>query len=99
MLIPLAMLTAGSALHAAGLPDIREVPQDLVTPSMTTGEPSPGRRVRQTAPGYEGTEVHHALYLPTDWRKGRRYPVIVEYAGNGPYRNRIGDKCTGSLGP
>lgn len=97
MLIPLAMLTAGSALHAAGLPDIREVPQDLVTPGMTTGEPVPGKRVRQSAPGYEGTAVHHALYLPTDWRKGGRFPVIVEYAGNGPYRNRFGDKCTGKV--
>jgi len=97
MLISLAMLTAGSALHAAGLPDIREVPQDLTVPRMTTGEPAPGKCARQTAPEYNGTEVHHALYLPMDWRKGGRYPVIVEYAGNGPYRNKSGDKCTGKV--
>jgi len=28
------------------------------------------------------TQVHHALYLPTDWHEGKKYPVIVEYAGN-----------------
>ncbi|MBN2449551.1 MAG: hypothetical protein JXR77_04140 [Lentisphaeria bacterium] len=54
----------------------------LVTPSMTDDDPAPGRRVRQVAPEYRGTEVHHALYLPVDWRPGGRYPVLVEYTGN-----------------
>jgi hypothetical protein len=31
---------------------------------------------------YEGTNIYHALYLPTDWKKGENYPVIVEYSGN-----------------
>ena len=56
--------------------------EPLVTPVMTDGAPGPGRRVRQVAPEYEGTDVHHALYLPVDWRPGGRYPVIVEYTGN-----------------
>jgi len=55
---------------------------DLVTPQMTHGEPAAGKRVRQTAPEYEGTEVYHALYLPVDWKPGGKYPVIVEYTGN-----------------
>lgn len=55
---------------------------DLVTPEMTREKPGPGRRVRQVAPEDEGTEVHHALYLPTDWKPGGRYPVLVEYTGN-----------------
>jgi hypothetical protein len=29
-----------------------------------------------------GTEVYHALYLPTNWNPGGSYPVIVEYTGN-----------------
>ena len=58
------------------------MPLDLVTPTMTDEAPGPGRRVRQTAPEYRGTDVHHALYLPTDWQPGRKYPVIVEYTGN-----------------
>jgi len=55
---------------------------DLVTPAMTDEEPAAGKRVRQVAPEYEGTEVYHALYLPVDWKPGGEYPVIVEYTGN-----------------
>ena len=51
--------------------------------------------MKVTLPGYEGTKVYHALYLPTDWHPDRKYPVLVEYAGNGPYRNRYGDISTG----
>lgn len=77
------------------LPDIRTVPPDLATPAMTDGPPAPGRRVRQVLPEYQGTQVYHLLYLPTDWQPGRRYPLIVEYAGNGPYSNALGDLSTG----
>ncbi len=55
---------------------------DLVTPVMTLDDPSPGKRVRQVAPEYFGTEVHHTLYLPVDLVPGGKYPVIVEYTGN-----------------
>lgn len=55
---------------------------DLVTPEMTEGTPAAGRRVRQVAPEYRGTQVYHALYLPTDWKPDGRYPVIIEYTGN-----------------
>ena len=55
---------------------------DLVTPVMTEEAPGAGKRVRQTAPEYVGTEVYHALYLPVDWEPGAKYPVIVEYTGN-----------------
>ena len=49
---------------------------------MTDEPPAAGRRVRQVAPEYEGTAVYHSLYLPTGWKPGKRYPVIVEYTGN-----------------
>lgn len=55
---------------------------DLVTPKMTEDAPAAGKRVRQTALDYKGTDVYHTLYLPTDWEKGKTYPVIVEYTGN-----------------
>ena len=55
---------------------------DLVTPVMTDESPAAGKRVRQVAPEYKGTEVYHALYLPVDWKPGGTYPVIVEYTGN-----------------
>ena len=57
-------------------------PGDLVTPVMTDDAPAPGKRVRQVAPEYAGTEVYHTLYLPTNWEDGSTYPVIVEYTGN-----------------
>ena len=55
---------------------------DLVTPVMTEEKPAPGKRVRQVSPEYQGTEVYHTLYLPTEWQEGKRYPVLVEYTGN-----------------
>lgn len=79
------------------VPDISSVPPDLEVPAMMQGEPQAGRRVRQITPGYESTQIYHALYLPTDWKPGGRYPVIVEFAGNGGYRNKFGDVSTGKL--
>ena len=72
-LCALLSLFAASAKAEAG---------DLVTPVMTDKAPAAGKRVRQVAPEYEGTEVYHALYLPVDWKPGGTYPVIVEYTGN-----------------
>ena len=60
----------------------RVVSKDLVTPKMTEEPPAAGKRVWQIAPEYKGTKVYHALYLPTDWKPGGKYPVIVEYTGN-----------------
>ncbi len=77
--------------------DIRDISPDLTPPTMCEAEPAPGRRVRQVTPGYEGTEVYHALYLPPGWQPGRLHPVIVEWTGNGPYRNTYGDVCTGRV--
>jgi hypothetical protein len=86
-------VTAGST----SLPDIGSIPHDLETPPMSEGTPAPGRRVRQTTVEYQGTGIYHALYLPADWRASGLHPVIVEYAGNGPYRNAYGDVCTGRV--
>ena len=49
---------------------------------MTEDAPWSGKRVRQVSPEYQGTEVYHTLYLPTEWQEGKRYPVLVEYTGN-----------------
>jgi hypothetical protein len=82
---------------ALGYPDIASYTPDLEPPPMTIGEPAAGRRVRATLPAYHGSDVHYALYLPDDWKPGGKYPVIVEYAGNGNYRNKYGDVCTGRV--
>jgi hypothetical protein len=73
------------------------VPQDLTPPPMMDAQPAPGRRVRQVAPGFAGTAVYHALDLPVDWESGRKYPVIVEYAGN-RWRTCTGTPEGSSLG-
>lgn len=85
------------AVAEAELPDISTLPADLVVPPATTGVPAPGRRVVQQLPSYRQTQVHHLLYLPTGWQPGRRYPVIVEYAGNGNFKNKYGDVSDGSV--
>ncbi|MCL5269774.1 MAG: hypothetical protein M1457_04300, partial [bacterium] len=46
---------------------------------------------------YADTQIHHLLYLPTDWRRGRRWPVIVEYAGN-KWRDQPGTVENSRLG-
>lgn len=63
-------------------PDVLSIPPDLENPSIVSGNPAPGRLVLQSLPAYAGTEVGHALYLPTDWVKGKSFPVIIEYQGN-----------------
>jgi hypothetical protein len=77
--------------------DLEKAVPDLTTPSVTEDTPGPGKRVKMVLPDYEGTDVYHALYLPCDWTMGNNYPVIVEYAGNGPYSNKHGDTCSGKL--
>ena len=88
---------AFNQLAADDPPDIRDVEADLVVPEMIEAEPSPGKRVKQTIPSYRQTDVYHTLYLPTDLKPGDRYPVIVEFAGNGPYKNSFGDISTGRV--
>ena len=55
---------------------------DLITPAMTGEEPAPGKRVKQVSQEYRDSKVYHTLYLPSDWTKGKTYPVLVEYTGN-----------------
>lgn len=94
--LALSYLLALTVCHAAEPPnEIRNVPPDLVTPKMLTGDAAPGKRVKQTVSSYQGTEVYHALYLPEDWQPGKKYPVICEYAGNGIYTNKFGDYSAG----
>lgn len=67
---------------AAQLPDLSTVDADLKIPRLTAGEPGPGKRVKHRLPTHARTKVYHVLYLPSDWEPGRKYPVLVEYAGN-----------------
>lgn len=85
MIRQVAMLTMAVMLYVPSLvakEGIESVRPDLVTPSATDHAPAPGKRVRQINKNYAGTKVYHLLYLPTDWKDGEKYPVIIEYAGN-----------------
>ncbi len=73
--------------------DILTMPPALENPMLSTGDPAPGKQVLQFLPRYAGTEVAHALYLPTDWSLGKRFPVLIEYRGN---KHRVKDR--GGLG-
>lgn len=81
-MVTIAVMLQALCLLAEDVRDIDSVQPDLVTPSVTDHAPGPGLRVKQINRNYSGTQVHHLLYLPTDWVKGKKYPVIVEYAGN-----------------
>ncbi|MEI9892424.1 MAG: hypothetical protein WDN28_00475 [Chthoniobacter sp.] len=92
-----ALLLFAIAVHAEELPDLSTVAPDLTVPEMTTGAPEAGKRVRFTTAGWEATEVYGALYLPVDWKPAGRFPVIVEWAGNGDFHNAFGDVSTGKV--
>lgn len=80
---PVILATILVFLQGAHAYDIHAVEPDLETPETVDGDPAPGLRVRQYHPAYEKEgDVYHLLYLPTDWEKGKEYPVIVEYSGN-----------------
>ena len=91
------LFCSGAGNAQQSFQDISTVQPDLIVPPMTEEKAAPGKRVKIVPPEYAKTDIYHALYLPTDWEPGKKYPVIVEYAGNGPYKNKFGDVCTGRV--
>lgn len=84
-------------LPAAEPVNLNSLPNDLQVPAVIKGKPQAGKRVWLQNPGYETTEIAHALYLPTNWMPGQKYPVIVEYPGNGGYSNALNDQSRGRV--
>lgn len=76
-------------------PDISTIAPDLVIPPVTSEAPAAGKRVFYRLPEDPDSVPHMVLYLPTDWTPGKRYPILVEYAGNGNYKNAYGDVSSG----
>lgn len=100
-----ALLSSMHAVAADPSPKPQIDPAEVLTvPTMTTEPAAAGRRVRQTAVEYTGTDVHHSLYLPPDWRDdwkaaNKRWPVIVEYTGNwAPTLGSTGEVANAGLG-
>lgn len=92
----LALIYVQSALIAEEPVRLRDLPFDLVVPATTSEPPAPGKRVRQRLDGFEG-EVEHLLYLPSNWKPEGNFPVIVEFPGNGPYVDELGNRSTGQV--
>lgn len=70
---------------------------DVLLPPCSSLSPAAGRRVLMRLPGNEAAACYHTLSLPTDWQPGRRYPMLAEWAGNGPYRGAHGDTNSGRV--
>jgi acetyl esterase/lipase len=85
------------SIGGAELPNLNALTPDLVVPNVVMEEVAAGRRVEATTTGWEGTDVRHTLYLPRNWRPDLNFPVIVEFAGNGGYRNNLGDTSDGTV--
>jgi len=95
MLILISLVSSSLAENEVGLPNIHELPSDLIIPALSEGKPSSGKRVREILSGYEDCSLFHVLYLPIDWKPNEKYPVIVEFPGNGGYRSKLGDESSG----
>ncbi|MFZ9935817.1 MAG: hypothetical protein ACO3JG_02025 [Luteolibacter sp.] len=81
-----------AVVRAETAPEMSTVPADLEIPEMSEGAPGPGKRVRLALFANTPAVV---LHLPGDWTPERRFPVLIELAGNGNYRNAYGDVSTG----
>jgi hypothetical protein len=75
--------------------NLKATPVDLRVPPVEDARPAPGKRVKQQLPAFEGSKLFHVVALPTNWTPDRRWPVLVEYPGNGPYENKLGDTNSG----
>lgn len=79
-------------LRLDGPYDIRSLPEDLSRPAEFADTPGPGKvfmdQIANPKFFPKGRPVSpsalqgHPVYLPTNWEKGKRYPVIFEYLGN-----------------
>jgi len=77
--------------------NLHSLPSDLKVPQVTGDEPAAGKRVWQSTEGFKPSRLEFALYLPPEWKPGEKYPVLVEYPGNGGFKNALGDVSLGGV--
>jgi len=83
------------------------VSPDVHLPSLSSGPATAGKRLLEKLATTEQPaatefsladgEPYHVVGLPTDWQPGKSYPLLVELAGNGPYKNLLGDFNSGRV--
>ena len=69
---------------------------DCDPPAISVGPARPGKRVI-TSLADASPETYHSIYLPTNWNKSMKFPVLVEWGGNGPYQSPLGDRNSGRV--
>lgn len=75
--------------------NVWDVAPDVVLPPLTREPPAAGRRCLM---GVEGEpNAYFTVTFPTDWNPAKKYPVVAEWTGNGPYANPQGDRSTGRV--
>lgn len=92
----IATLLVGSVGRGES-PNINALTPEIVVPKVATQEAGAGLRVQATTTGWNGMEVHHLLYLPDNWTANQKMPVLVEFPGNGGFRNDLGDVSDGTV--
>lgn len=75
-------------------PDLQTVSADMTVPVVESGAPEAGRRVFYLPEGFH-KKTASVVRLPDNWNRSKRHPIFVELPGNGGYRDRLGDECTG----
>ena len=96
IIIVISLICSATGRDKDSIPDFRGTRADLKIPPLVEGKSGPGIRTKARNRG-DAKGVYHVLYLPKDWKSGKKYPVIVEYAGNGPYRDKNGDVSSGHV--
>ncbi|MBL9114921.1 MAG: hypothetical protein JNJ83_07910 [Verrucomicrobiaceae bacterium] len=76
-----------AALLAAQVANLNDIPPDLVVPRIERLAPAAGVRAQVQS---------HQVYLPSDWQQDRSWPVLVEFPGNGGFKNKLGDVSDGT---
>ncbi|MBL6832270.1 MAG: hypothetical protein ISQ70_12775 [Pirellulales bacterium] len=76
---------------------ISDTEPDVLVPPLTSAAAAAGRRVLMRLPEPPSQHVYHTVSLPTDWRPDGRFPVLAEWAGNGPFRSAAGDTNSGRV--
>lgn len=75
-----------SSASVTNVPDVDRTPilPGMKWPAIESGEAAPGKTVLEQLdiPPYAGSQLKHRLCLPSDWVRGRTYPVLIEYLGN-----------------
>ncbi len=84
-------------LIAQKTPNLNDLPSNLIVPKMVLNKPTAGLRVKHHWPEENGLNIYHSLYLPPNWNPNTKLPILIEFAGNGGYKNNLGDVSLGTV--